>query len=297
MQVKNHILQGDDGPMPFFASPNHGGKIDPRYIIIHYTAGLTADGATATFLDPAGKTSAHLVIDRDGAIVQMVPFNQRAWHAGVSRWHGIEGLNGHSIGIELVNAGRLTRAPGRWLTWTGRVVNDADVVEAVHQHEHMLAGWHMFSEVQILAAVDACQAIANAYPDILDIIGHDDIAPGRKSDPGPAFPMASFRARALGRADSKKPLLYRTTTRLNLRAGPGPILILFWMRRCCRAACSMSGHARQAGARWRCWGSTAGRPPPAGFMATISPCSHEVRVIACPAADRRRASWRPDFVV
>jgi len=221
MQVKNHILQGDDGPMPFLASPNHGGKIDPRYIIIHYTAGLTADGATATFLDPAGKTSAHLVIDRDGAIVQMVPFNQRAWHAGVSRWHGIEGLNGHSIGIELVNAGRLTRAPGRWLTWTGRVVNDADVVEAVHQHEHMLAGWHMFSEVQILAAVDACQAIANAYPDILDIIGHDDIAPGRKSDPGPAFPMASFRARALGRADSKKPLLYRTTTRLNLRAGPG----------------------------------------------------------------------------
>lgn len=222
MKIVDHRLIGEDGtPMAFRASPNCAGAIDHKYIVIHYTAGVTARSAELTFANRAAKASAHLIIDRDGEILQMVPFNVRAWHAGVSRWRGLDGLNAYSIGIELVNAGRLKRASNRWLTWTGGVIAEEDAIEATHQHESAPAGWQLYPEAQLMAAIRACQAIMQAYPSTLDVVGHDDIAPGRKSDPGPAFPMDSFRSNVLGRADDNEMVRYRTTTRVNLRTGPG----------------------------------------------------------------------------
>jgi N-acetylmuramoyl-L-alanine amidase len=107
MQITQHRLNSEQQLIRFHASPNMGGQLAQTYMVIHFTAATTLDGAEATFANPAAKVSAHLVIDRDGSILQMVPFNRVAWHAGISRWRGLEGLNSHSIGVELVNAGRL----------------------------------------------------------------------------------------------------------------------------------------------------------------------------------------------
>lgn len=137
------------------------------------------------------------MIGRDGGIVQLVSFDRCAWHAGRSAWKGVVGLNGCSIGIELVNAGRLSRLDdGRWVSTFGHTIAEDDVLMATHRHAASPAGWQRFARAQLDAAVEAASAVCAAYA-IEEIVGHDDIAPLRKIDPGPAFPMAEFRARAL----------------------------------------------------------------------------------------------------
>ena len=195
MKIINHRLVLEDGkPARFEESPNHGGTIKPSYIVMHFTSAGSLDSTISWFRNPSAKVSAHLVIDRDGTIVQMVPFNLKAWHAGESRWGRIEGLNSHSIGIELVNWGQLTWAAYRWKSWTGKVLQESEVKEEFIKG--IKTGWQTYPDEQLKAAEDACIAISQAFP-IKDILGHSDIAPGRKADPGPAFPMTAFRARVM----------------------------------------------------------------------------------------------------
>jgi N-acetylmuramoyl-L-alanine amidase len=199
MHIANHrLLDGDT--VTFVDTVNQSAGIRPLYLVMHYTAGLGLDGAVAWLRAPAAKASAHLVIGRDGRVVQMVAFNRKAWHAGSSRWGDLEGLNAFSIGIELDNAGRLQRrGDGAWVhPATGRVIAAAEVIEARHKDETGVAGWHAFSEAQLAAAADVARMLHDRYG-FLDVLGHDDIAPGRKIDPGPAFPMASFRTLVMGR--------------------------------------------------------------------------------------------------
>ncbi|NBC16559.1 MAG: N-acetylmuramoyl-L-alanine amidase, partial [Bacteroidetes bacterium] len=80
-------------------------------------------------------------------------------------------------------------------------------------------GWHLFTPAQLEAAIEVATLLVNKY-DLLDVVGHDDIAPHRKVDPGPAFPSRSFRARVMGRAADAPPV-HATTTHLNIRTGPG----------------------------------------------------------------------------
>jgi len=220
MKILRHRLHQEDGtPVRFVASPNRGGQLQHKYLIMHYTAGLDAEGAIRSLTNPQVKASAHLVIGRDGEVVQLVPFDRVAWHAGRSRWHGLKGLNRHSIGIELDNAGRLEQQGGQWRAWFGKVYPADSVHEAVHKNETRSAGWHTYSEAQLFAALAVSQLLVRHYG-LADILGHDDIAPGRKSDPGPAFPMESFRAGVLGReADGDE--IYETLANLNIRSGPG----------------------------------------------------------------------------
>ena len=91
------------------------------------------------------------------------------------------------------------RYGNRWRAWFGDVYEDSDVIEAVHKHETEPSGWHLFSPKQIASALELATLLRNQYS-LLDVIGHDDIARGRKSDPGPVF---------------------ETSTDLNIRAGPG----------------------------------------------------------------------------
>lgn len=220
MKIIRHRLRQDDGtPYPFRASPNKGGKVEHEYLVMHYTAGRDAESAIRTLTDPKYKASAHLVIGRDGAITQLVPFDTVAWHAGISSWEGREGLNRLSLGIELDNAGALTRHGTRWRAWFGVEYDDEDVIEAVHKHETTPRGWHLYTPEQLDAALDVATLLVTRYG-LRDVVGHDDIAPGRKTDPGPAFPMQSFHARVLGRADDM-PVQYETMTNLNIRSGPG----------------------------------------------------------------------------
>lgn len=224
MKIQKHRLVGDDGmAVPFRETPNKGGALVPEYLVMHYTAGSSADSAIAWLCDTRAKASAHLVIARDGAITQLAPFNRVTWHAGVSQWAGRSGLNGCSIGIELDNAGQLEQVGGRWISGVSkRHYPDEEVLIARHRQQPASAppsGWHEYTEAQIEAALAAGLAIVAHYG-LRDVLGHEDIAPGRKTDPGPAFPLTSFRARLLGRADDQ-PARYAAATSLNVRTGPG----------------------------------------------------------------------------
>ena len=223
MKIKDHRLYLDDGtPVSLQKSPNQSEGITPEYLIMHYTAGASAESSVAWFLNPAAKASAHLVIGRNGQITQVVAFNRRAWHAGESRWGSRVGLNQWSLGIELDNAGELVRHSDGWRTKWGRPINAADVLEAAHKNGGPVTGWHTYTHEQLEVAQLVAATLVDYY-ELTDLLGHDDIAPGRKTDPGPAFPMSSFRAAALGRGETTAPKTEKfvTTTALNIRVGPG----------------------------------------------------------------------------
>jgi N-acetylmuramoyl-L-alanine amidase len=221
MKIVNHLLCLDDGtPCAFAKSPNHGGAITPQYLVIHFTASPNAKSAIDWLTNPEAKASAHVVIARDGTITQLVPFNLEAWHAGKSHWDGLEGLNRHSIGIELDNAGKLTRQGSKWVDWAGRQVPDAEVQEATHKNEPERTGWHTFTETQLKATRELGALLIQTYG-LKDVIGHDDIAPGRKTDPGPAFPMKELRAQLVGRAEEAAPAVHQVKTSLRIHSAPG----------------------------------------------------------------------------
>ncbi len=220
MKIVDHLLKREDGTSyPFVASPNIGDSVQHEYLVMHFTAGRSAESSVKWLTKPEAKASTHLIIGRDGSITQLVPFDRIAWHAGRSRWGNRVGLNRYSIGIELDNAGRLTRSGNQWKAWFGRQYAEEEVLVAVHKNETTATGWHTYTEEQLEAALEVSSLLVDHYG-LQDIIGHDDIAPGRKNDPGPAFPMDHFRARIFGRPEDDD-IVYRTTTTLNIRKGPG----------------------------------------------------------------------------
>jgi len=187
---------------------------------MHYTASGSLQSSVSHFLNSGARASAHLLIDRDGSIVQMVPFNQTAWHAGESQWEGLEGINRYSVGIELVNAGKLTHTPPvGWRSWFQTTIPAEEVIVAKHKNNAFESGWQTFTGKQIETALEVATVIIEKYH-ITNVLGHDDISPYRKVDPGPAFPMNAFRSKALGRVNDQ-PKVYSTTTWLNIRTGPG----------------------------------------------------------------------------
>ncbi len=219
MKIRRHRLHHDNGDaVRYEESPNRSGELSPRFLVIHYTAGSSFNGSLSHLTRRGAGASAHLLIGRDGAIAQLVPFNRIAWHAGVSRWQGLEGLNKHSIGIELDNAGPLDRQGEHWSAWFGRSYPDDEVIVARHKNGGRRRGWQAYSEAQLAAALEASAALCQHYG-LADVLGHDDIAPERKTDPGPAFPLSSFRAAVLGRQDDI-PGHFETITRLNIRESP-----------------------------------------------------------------------------
>jgi N-acetylmuramoyl-L-alanine amidase len=218
------LLREDDTPYRFVSSPNVGEQVQHEYLIIHYTAGRSAESSISWLSNRRANASAHVVIGRDGGIAQLVSFDKVAWHAGESHWENREGLNRCSLGVELDNLGKLTRRGDRWLAWFGGECNPAEVLEAVHKHEGVARGWHTYTQEQLEAALELANLLVNHYG-LRNVLGHEDISPGRKVDPGPAFPMSSFRAHVLGRKEDAE-RQYSTTDingeGLNIRRGPGP---------------------------------------------------------------------------
>lgn len=199
MKVLRHRLCDDAGnPVRYRHSPNRGGMFfePPSALVIHYTAGRSADNAINWLCNPTSKASAHLVIAANGEITQLVDLNRVAWHAGPSVWEGRPRVNDWSIGIELDNPGWLTRAKHGWQNRFGDPVPD----DLVHVDANG-RGWHKFSEAQLSALYVACEAIIDSEPAIRLVLGHSDIAvpKGRKVDPGAAFDMQSFRSSLLDR--------------------------------------------------------------------------------------------------
>jgi N-acetylmuramoyl-L-alanine amidase len=140
-------------------SPNFDARrAPPDMIVVHYTGMQSGEEALARMCDPAAKVSAHYMIETDGRVFELVPEERRAWHAGVSFWKGERDVNAVSIGIELVNPG----------------------------HEW---GYADFPADQIDALTGLMDAIRGRW-EIPDgrILGHSDVAPERKIDPGEKFP-------------------------------------------------------------------------------------------------------------
>lgn len=200
MYIAGHLLMAD-GEFPLLQrpSPNRGEPITADYLVMHYTAAGGLKSAVDWLCNPLARASAHLVIGRDGTVVQLVPFDSKAWHAGRSQWLGRAGLNGFSLGIELDNFGVLKGQPGAWRTDWGRPVPDEETLQATHRQGGSLRGWHAYTPAQLDRARDIATLLVRTYG-LRDVLGHEDIAPGRKSDPGPAFPMEKFRTEVLGAA-------------------------------------------------------------------------------------------------
>jgi len=224
MKVLNHrLFTSDNEPMPFETSPNYskGRTLSQDYIVIHYTAGSSATGSVKWLCNPQAKASAHAVISRTGDITQLVNFNKVAWHAGASAWDNKKYLNSYSIGIELDNAGLLSYQGGEWRSWFGKAIDESEVVIAKHKNRDTEMGWHTYTQAQIESCRELCTVLVDKYP-IKEILGHEDIAPERKTDPGPAFPMNNIQSIVMGReADEEQLPIRKTITTLNIRTGPG----------------------------------------------------------------------------
>lgn len=155
-EVKDHWLYKDGEMVSVKPSPNYGGVITPEMVVIHYT-GDNGTGGLQWLTSKGSNVSAHLWIAKTGVIWQVLPFNIRAWHAGVSEYDGRSDCNSWSIGIE--NQG----------------IGDS------------------WPEAQIQANIGVLVALHKAYQ-INYVVGHSDVAPGRKVDPGPLYPWERIYA-------------------------------------------------------------------------------------------------------
>ena len=197
MKITNHRLSAEDAI--HVESPNRGeafaaGELDS--VILHYTAGASVEEAVEILCDRERQVSAHLVVGRGGELTQLLPFDVIAWHAGESCWGERRSLNRYSIGIEIVNAGQLEPRDGGFANWKGDTYPREEVVEAVHRHQTEPSHWHRFTAAQVAAVEDVCRLLVRDYG-IVHILGHDEVAPQRKVDPGPAYPLDLMRARLL----------------------------------------------------------------------------------------------------
>jgi N-acetylmuramoyl-L-alanine amidase len=150
-------------------SPNHAARQSAvDVLVLHYTEMALDDSLKALRDDRRpNRVSAHYVLAEDGTVYRLVPEDRIAWHAGRSHWRGHEALNGTSIGIEIVN---------------------------LHGDRHD------YPEVQIAALIELCHGIIGRHPAIepRNVVGHSDIAPKRKDDPGLRFPWAKLAASGIG---------------------------------------------------------------------------------------------------
>jgi N-acetylmuramoyl-L-alanine amidase len=159
-------------------SPNFDERATPvSMIVLHYTGMQDAASAIAWLANPESKVSAHYVVTEDGQVVRMVPEEKRAWHAGRSHWRGVTDVNSASIGIEIVNPG----------------------------HEF---GYRPFPDEQIEALIPLMQGIKERHGITRgNVVGHSDIAPARKQDPGELFPWGKLARLRLALPRPTKKLL------------------------------------------------------------------------------------------
>jgi N-acetylmuramoyl-L-alanine amidase len=207
-------------------TPNNSGRFkkgEPRFLVMHYTAGGSGANSAAYLHKPhSPESSAHFVIDRDGAVIQISDTDMITWHAGKSFWRGISGLNSHAIGLEIANYGYWR--PGIQPS-TQAQAESAGWLKARHKNGGQELLWEPYPAAQMDAVAELTTWILKTYPSIREIVGHDDISPGRKSDPGPAFPMERFQDLLSPMSNvptAKKSGEYEVNaSTLNVRGGPG----------------------------------------------------------------------------
>ena len=184
-------ITADHGLDPVKRITVKGGSEMPvrRFLVIHFTAGASGLSSIAWWQNPKAKgASAHFVIERDGTIYQCRPCNRTAGHAGVSAWRDpktkkqFTGMNSCSIGIELANGG--DAYPSKFSALPPTL--------ARHKNGGPVKEWETYPAAQLAACEMLSRVLVDRY-NLDDVVGHEDIAPNRKSDPGPAFPLGKIR--------------------------------------------------------------------------------------------------------
>jgi len=214
-KITDHKLvhHANSRPVSFAKTPNQSGGFRPEGIVVHDTAGRLRPGSSVSWMqNPRAKASAHLVIERDGTVVQMVDFNRRAWHAGKSKFRGRKNVNAFAFGIEIVNPGKMTPRDNDTVgvAWYGEKFNDLDYrgpsdpaqhdLQRMRTAEHGDAMWMHYTPEQIDAVILVCSALVDEY-ECEWITTHWHISPGRKVDTNPLFPLESVRSRVFGREE------------------------------------------------------------------------------------------------
>jgi N-acetylmuramoyl-L-alanine amidase len=214
VEIKNHLLFIDDKQVAFKKTPNISAyKNKLQYLIEHYTATYGASSPISWLADKDSQVSAHLVIDKEGVVTQLAPFDAVCWHAGASTWKGLNGMNQYSIGIEIVNSGILSPKGGKYYSADGHEVTS---YQRLKNKLGLQAVWENYPDKQIDTVAAVSKALQSHYS-LKEIIGHEDVSPGRKTDPGPAFPWDKIRSQA------SVYVAKTTTAELNLRAEPNPL--------------------------------------------------------------------------
>ena len=186
----SEFLAGIPFSPALYASSREGAPID--MLVLHFTDGPSLEDCAAIFRDPERRVSCHYIVGLDGAVLQMVRDEDCAWHCGVSSWRGREGCNRWSLGIEIVNWGRLKKDNGRFFCWPGDYSTPYDGPPPAAAEG---AWWAPYPPGQVERVVSLSRHLVERYRIPLDnIVRHSDIAPDRKIDPGPAFPWPEFKA-------------------------------------------------------------------------------------------------------
>lgn len=182
-------------------SPNYNDRAPCAIdiLVLHYTGMISSEHAMARLCDRMAKVSAHYLIDEMGLVYQLVTEERRAWHVGVSCWAGERDINSRSIGIELVNPG----------------------------HE---LGYRNFSVLQMQALAELAQQILARHPiPPHRVLGHSDVAPGRKRDPGERFDWAWLAAQGVGlwpdAPENKMPGLQHYSSPAHSFSPPGEVVM------------------------------------------------------------------------
>ena len=152
-----------DSPSPNFDARDSGISM----VVLHYTGMRDAESAIARLRDPEARVSSHYLVDEDGRILRLVAEANRAWHAGLSYWRGVQAVNSCSVGIEMVNPG----------------------------HEY---GYRPFTGPQMEALLPLLTGIVERHAVVpANVVGHSDVAPARKQDPGEYFDWARLAKHGL----------------------------------------------------------------------------------------------------
>ena len=173
-------------------SPNYSaGSFRPEGIIIHFTAGYSAESSANWMRNPASKASAHFVVGKMGEIIQLVDLDKKAWHAGSSVWKDKSGASSYTFGIEVDNIGPLTLSGGKMVNVYGKPYDGTVIAARIatnSKDDSKVRYYASYTMAQFESVRKLCDYLCSNFGiNPLAIMGHEHVAPARKVDPGPAW--------------------------------------------------------------------------------------------------------------
>lgn len=201
--IKNHVLFSTQtrNPVTAIETPHVSSEslINPELVVIHSSLSDNAGREVTYYASTNARGAVHIVIDRNGTVYQMAPFNQATWHAGAAKWKD-RNVNRISLSISLINLGPLVKDGNQWKSaiYPSKLVASNDVVTLNDSVTHKPRGWHKFPPPQMQSLERVCKALFRAYPSLGAIVRTTDVNKQKADNPGPAFPLETLKRNVLG---------------------------------------------------------------------------------------------------